>query len=146
MAYLSLSNTSNFQVLVTESQQASVYLNVSALTLDPSTGELWVSDNITGGIYRCDRIARNCQEVIASSNTGIIIVPYIHIYMYIHDTEYIPVNSMGKVALFPSTTSMCTVLYIIMTFSPQESVSDACFNSLRSTGPPIGHGICYVEF
>ena len=52
-----------------ESQQASVYLNVSALTLDPSTGELWVSDNITGGIFRCNQSV-NCQEVIASNNTG----------------------------------------------------------------------------
>ena len=68
LAYLSLSNTSNFQVLVTESQQE---FNVSSLTLDPSTGKLWVSDNITGGIFRCDPNAMNCQEVIASNNTGI---------------------------------------------------------------------------
>ena len=54
-------------------------LSVSALTLDPSTGDLWVSDRADGGIFTCNRQSGSCQEVVDADSTGMPI-SQIHVY------------------------------------------------------------------
>ena len=46
------------------------HLGISALTLDPSTGDLWVSDDIDGGIFSCDTTSGSCQEVVDAARSG----------------------------------------------------------------------------
>ena len=46
------------------------HLSISALTLDPSTGDLWVSDDIDGGIFSCDTTSGSCHEVVDAAHSG----------------------------------------------------------------------------
>ena len=46
-------------------------ITVSAITLDPLTGDLWVSDYSEGGILACScRSTEKCQEVVDASSSG----------------------------------------------------------------------------
>ena len=46
-------------------------ITVSAITLDPLTGDLWVSDYSAGGILACScKSADECQEVVDASSSG----------------------------------------------------------------------------
>ena len=67
LVYLSLSDAD------VSGMQYSCWTNitVSAITLDPLTGDLWVSDYSKGGILACSCIHRDeCQEVVDASNSG----------------------------------------------------------------------------
>ena len=46
-------------------------ITVSAITLDPLTGDLWVSDYSEGGILACScRSTEKCHEVVDASSSG----------------------------------------------------------------------------
>ena len=46
-------------------------ITVSAITLDPLMGDLWVSDYSEGGILACScRNMDKCQEVVDASSSG----------------------------------------------------------------------------
>ena len=46
-------------------------ITVSAITLDPLTGDLWVSDYSEGGILACSCTSTDeCQEVVDASSSG----------------------------------------------------------------------------
>ena len=52
-------------------QQETIHLSdlcVSALTLEPFSGELWVSNKTNGKIFRCLYLSEPCEEVV---NTGV---------------------------------------------------------------------------
>ena len=64
LAYLNLSDTHNIFDEEEQELEAIVYLpgfNISAFTLDPFTGELWIAYE-TGRIFICNRIDDTCQE------------------------------------------------------------------------------------
>jgi len=60
--HLSLSNPTNATQLT--------LTNISAITLDPSSGDLWVSLQGVGGIFSCNSSYESCIEKISNSTTG----------------------------------------------------------------------------
>lgn len=66
---LSLSNPTNASQLP--------LTGISAIELDPSTGDLWVSYQGVGGIYSCNSSYESCTENISSSTTGNVWFVYI---------------------------------------------------------------------
>ena len=92
MAYLNLSNIDHFQILNTkvERRQAAIHIidfNISALTLNPTTGHLWVSDHTDGGIFSCS-INGTCEVVVDAIITGIYdslpLIKVMHACMYMY--------------------------------------------------------------
>ena len=76
LAYLNLSNTSDSQpFFTTPRQQETLYfadLIASAITLDPATGELWISNGTSGGVFVCTMTNKSCEEVVDASTTGML--------------------------------------------------------------------------
>ena len=69
LAYLNLSDTHEIFVQNVRQHQASILLTeliISALTLDPMNGELWVANGSYGGIFKCSRIDETCEDVFDS--------------------------------------------------------------------------------
>ena len=64
LVYLSLSNAGMQRRCLSS-------IPVSAITLDPLTGDLWVSDYSEGGILACScKITDECQEVVDATSSG----------------------------------------------------------------------------
>ena len=77
--HLSLSNPTNATQLT--------LTNISAITLDPSSGDLWVSLQGVGGIFCCNSSYESCIEKISNSTTGMYgyhLLCLVHVYMYIY--------------------------------------------------------------
>ena len=79
LAFLNLSNTNHPQPFFSTPRQQETLrfadLITSTITLDPTTGELWISNGTSGGIFVCTMTNRSCEEVVNSSITGMFYVP-----------------------------------------------------------------------
>lgn len=75
LVYLSLNNAAVSQ----QENSCLSNITVSAITLDPLTGDLWVSDYSEGGILSCICKSDECREVVDASRSGMYAMQYMYL-------------------------------------------------------------------
>lgn len=131
LVYLNLSR-SNSDVSELQHQTTTCLSNIiaSALTLDPLTGDLWVS-NYDGGIFNCTcnrpDEAESCQRVVDASSSGM--------YMYhIHVRHSILLDSHCRPYALREAHSLWPMIWCLMSWPSYDNyaVLHSIFGGLNS--------------